>query len=466
MAESSEQPLNGPTSTATLSRLARKFGESSVDGVFFRGATGSLVVKVGAAVVGLGSQVALAKLLGAEVFGQYVFVVSWVMLLLTFAIVGFDVASVRFVASYHGQSEFGKLRGFLRRSNQFVLLASLLTAASMALVSWLFSSLMSTSLFHTFLIGAILLPLVALLHLCAFQLRGLKKIVQGEGPLNVLRPLLIAVAVVMLVFVVRAERLYASNVMLINVAVTLPLLLLTVFLLGRAVPNASQHTGVEYNTRQWLGTAGSMFLLSSLAHMHARIDVMMVGILVNTTDAGVYKVAVDLAALVTFGLMSVNIIAGPMISELHTQARSAELQRVVRFAAFGGCAVAVVAVPMLLFGGKWILGFFGAEFTRAYPALAIICVGQIASVISGPVGWILNMTGHHRQAVAITTVSLVTNVLLNVMLIPRFGIVGAAMATAVTATFQNLMMFLCVKKRLKIDPSLLLTFASWRTSSP
>jgi O-antigen/teichoic acid export membrane protein len=67
----------------------------------------------------------------------------------------------------------------------------------------------------------------------------------------------------------------------------------------------------------------------------------------------------------------------------------------------------------------------------------------------------MTMTGHHRPAARIVGASAVLNLTLNVILIPRFGIAGAGMATAASIVLANLGMVIFVRRKLGFDPTLL-----------
>jgi O-antigen/teichoic acid export membrane protein len=97
---------------------------------------------------------------------------------------------------------------------------------------------------------------------------------------------------------------------------------------------------------------------------------------------------------------------------------------------------------------------FGAEYESAYVPLVILCVGQLVNASMGSVGALLNMTGHERDTTKSILVAAVVNVALNLSLVPHWGIIGAAVATASTLTVWNLIMWHKVRARIGIEPSL------------
>jgi O-antigen/teichoic acid export membrane protein len=99
------------------------------------------------------------------------------------------------------------------------------------------------------------------------------------------------------------------------------------------------------------------------------------------------------------------------------------------------------------------MAVFGPEFERGSTALSILLVGQVVNVAAGPVGVLLTMTGHEKRVAAAVGASACCNLLLNLLLIPRFGIEGAAVASAVSLILWNAAMLLWSLRRLRINPT-------------
>jgi O-antigen/teichoic acid export membrane protein len=158
--------------------------------------------------------------------------------------------------------------------------------------------------------------------------------------------------------------------------------------------------------------------------------------------------------MVFLGLSAINVIAAPMISELYWHDRHAELRRLVRLAALGVVATAFPAVILLVVFGRPILRLFGPAFVTGYAALVILCCGQLINALAGSVGFLMTMTGHQKQAAVIVAVTATLNVALNLLLIPPYGMAGAAAATAVTTAAWNLAMLAYVWTVLRINPTL------------
>lgn len=109
---------------------------------------------------------------------------------------------------------------------------------------------------------------------------------------------------------------------------------------------------------------------------------------------------------------------------------------------------------MLWLSGPTLLELFGSEFSVGYDVVTILLVGQIVNALAGSVGFIMIMTKHQKEAAWIVSISAAINIALNYLLIPQFGLEGAAVATALTMVVRNVCMVVFVLNILKINPTI------------
>ncbi|MCK5538013.1 MAG: polysaccharide biosynthesis C-terminal domain-containing protein, partial [Bacteroidales bacterium] len=95
----------------------------------------------------------------------------------------------------------------------------------------------------------------------------------------------------------------------------------------------------------------------------------------------------------------------------------------------------------------YILSFFGEEFIVGYSALILIVVGWIFNAWAGPVVAMMNMINLHKEVQNIYIIVALVNILLNGLLIPKFGITGAAIASMMSAILINLFTVFIVFKK-------------------
>lgn len=153
-----------------------------------------------------------------------------------------------------------------------------------------------------------------------------------------------------------------------------------------------------------------------------------------------------MASLIGFGLSVLNIVAAPLISELHAGRRGRELKRLltlmIRAGGFLGLFLALCAVGL----APWILPAFGGDFRAAMPPLMVLAVGQIVNVAAGPVGLLLLMTDHQGAALRILMGVALLNVALAVAGTLIWGMLGAAAAAAFSMILWNVAMIVYIRR--------------------
>jgi O-antigen/teichoic acid export membrane protein len=132
-----------------------------------------------------------------------------------------------------------------------------------------------------------------------------------------------------------------------------------------------------------------------------------------------------------------------------------ELDHLTRIASRAALGFAAAVAVLLVVAGKPLLAIFGPEFVRAYPALLILLIGGTVNAFTGIVAYLLTLTGRQVPALMIFIGALVLSAVLNVLLIPKFGTVGAAISSSAALAGWNLAMLLYVRRTIGIDASAL-----------
>ena len=114
--------------------------------------------------------------------------------------------------------------------------------------------------------------------------------------------------------------------------------------------------------------------------------------------------------------------------------------------------LAVTPVTLVLLAAPgFILQLFDAQFAEGAWLLRILALGQLVNVATGSVGYLLMMTGHEKLMRNNIAVWAVVNLAGNLVLVPRYGTVGAAVSTAFCLAFMNIVSYVLVRQKLKID---------------
>lgn len=180
-----------------------------------------------------------------------------------------------------------------------------------------------------------------------------------------------------------------------------------------------------------------MMITGSIFFILNWVDNLVIGIFRSEAEVGIYDTAFKIAAVSALILMAVNAIQGPTFAEYHSQNDLKKLQKSIYSSTRMLFYATLPITVLLLLFPEWILSLFGKEFATAQTALVLLTIGNFISAITGSVGILLQMTGHQRQYNIIILLTAVTSITMNILLVPRYGITGAAISSAAAKIIQN-----------------------------
>lgn len=395
-----------------------------------KGAAGSFVLQVGFAGLSFLNAIILARVLGAEGYGAFANAMAWVSLLTIPATFGFGILLVRDVAIYRSQAKWGLLKGLLRFSDRFVLVFSVTLALVAATAAgWMFTAPAQELMRHTVWVALLLLPLFALYNLREAAIRGLEYVIRARLPGMIIRPVLLLSGMVAIYFI-WPDYLSAPVAMAVNVGAGAVALALGVFFLHKLLPTEAKITRPEYTPHLWLKSAFPMLIYGGAQIVLGQTDIVMLGAMRGAHEVGLYAAANRMAYLLVFVMSAFGIILAPIVARMNADGENEHLQKIITKITRGSFFVALPIGLVMIFAGQNILVIFGHEFVAGQTALIILVIGRLVDIaVGGNSSLVLSMTGHERIVSNIFSVSALVNILLNALLIPQYGIQGAAIAT-------------------------------------
>jgi O-antigen/teichoic acid export membrane protein len=205
------------------------------------------------------------------------------------------------------------------------------------------------------------------------------------------------------------------------------------------------------NTEIW-SASSNMWIATTMGLAVAYSGVLVAGAYVQSDELAYLIAAQRTAGLVSFVLVVVNMVVAPRYSRLWSEG---DINALRRLAKFSTRAVLTLALPVVMFMSVFselIIGLFGDGFEQGAQLLVIIAAGQLINVATGSVGFLLNMTGHERDFRRVTLFSGPVSIFCAVWFASTWGAVGAAYATALGLSLQNLGALWMVRRRLGFWP--------------
>ena len=410
-----------------------------------------LVLKVAGTGVGYLLHLVIARWMGADVYGGYLFAMSWALLLAKGGDLGLSSAAVRLVPEYRTTDQWTRLRGFLTSSRRLVLLASVTAAALAAGAAWMWTPVSLS--YSALLAGIALAPLLAHVDLETSILRARDHMLAAYAPPNVLRPVLALAGVAAYAAFLPSP----STTAVLGVAgAALGMTLVVQRWANHRAGSAFQHeSDPEHRVREWLSLSIPLLFSSGFLLVFSKTDIFLLGFFLPAEEVGIYGAALKTAQVVTLTGFAVDAVAGPAVARTYAERDREALQALARklVILYFGTAVAVALV--LVFAAPWILALFGPEFLAGQPAFFVLLGGLLVNASTGAQSFFLTMTGRERPCMWIHAGCAVLNIALNTIGIHFFGIVGAAVATAISLAVLNVWIHRTVVRELHVTPSIL-----------
>lgn len=188
-----------------------------------------------------------------------------------------------------------------------------------------------------------------------------------------------------------------------------------------------------------------MLLTSSLMLVITWTDSIMLGIFCSEIEVGLYSIAMKIATSSLIILMAFSSILAPKIAQAYGNSDLTLLRSLIQKTNKLIIAISLPVIVILIIITPYLLSFFGEEFKVAYSAFSILMVGMTWKVVFGVSEYILQMTNKQRDVAKYSVIGIIINIFLNIYLIPKFGINGAAMASVISIICMQILFFKKVK---------------------
>jgi len=379
----------------------------------------------------------LARMIGAHYLGIYSLANAVTRIMEVIGKAGLDGGILLFV-SRRDADEKEIIHSDIATALKLGFILSLLVMSiQIAISGWLTSSVFSSPqlLKTVLLVNAIGLPfsivaLIAANATQAFKLLKYKILVN-----DILNPLVLLLAMLGAYFLISSE---AAIILPALLSAAIGFIVIMLFLFRMTGIQAARiiHQKIEPGL---LSFSYPLMFIGIIATMTHWMDVMMLGYFHNEETVGLYLPAVRTAGLLRIVLVAFAGIFAPMLAQLHKKNDTAETDRLYKLVIrWISSIVLPLAIIVLLFPQKVML-IFGAEFRAASDVLVILIIATLIHSILGLGQASLTMTGHPKVNLINSIIVLATNAILNYFWIPRYGLTGAALATATAICLMNIL---------------------------
>ena len=445
------RPLAGATQQA-IAQVENATPHRSALRLLRRGASLTFTVLVAGAGISMLAHLIIARVIGQSEYGIYALMLSWTSVLAVVAQMGQDASVVRFLPTYVLRGQWRETRGLRRAIGTWVFIAAVVIGGLGCV--WVYGSGAghSAAWNATFYIGFAALPLTTLLDQSSAFLRALKHAAASSAYSGVIRKLLlIGIFGLAVLAGVRASAPLAA---LATALAMLIALVASTWHLRRKWPIQAKSAAPKYETRPWLLMGGKLGTMSTVIVAGRWLDVLILGAMVQSSLLGAYYAAVQIAALAWYGANAANAILAPMLAERYDAGDHHGMEVVAQRAAWYSFLVAFACAVLFALVGRWVLGLFGPGFEAGYVPMLILLLAYCVAGIMGDAPLVLSMTRYQLAGSLFSALGVLGNCTVAVLLIPRFGAVGAALGALSSQCVWRALSLWFVVTRLHVNPSI------------
>lgn len=397
-------------------------------------------------------KVYVARVLGADALGVYALGMTLVGFFGLFNGLGLPQTAVRFVAAYLATRQYDRLHVFFRHAFLTLAVANAMLALIMIVAGpWVARSLYhSPELVHYLPLFAGLLVLSGFATFVGQVLAGYKDVALRTIVTSFVgSPLNIVVGIVLLAGGMGLGGYVLSQVL--GGAIVLVLLIAAAW---RLTPSLVRRSPVETPKVEpevyWFSAA--LFGVSCLEFLLAQTDKIVLGIFLDVRQVGIYAVAATLIAFVPVALQSVNQIFSPTIADLHARGDRVLLGRMFQTLTKWIMGLTLPLAFVMIVYAKPLMRLFGPAFEAGWIVLILGTIGQLINAGVGSVGYLLLMSGNQRRLIRVQILMAVFMIAATLALVRPFGMIGVALAAALTNATSNYLYLREVRAALQLSP--------------
>lgn len=393
------------------------------------------------------TQVVLARIIGSHEFGLYVY--AWTLVVIAGDLVpcGFAFAQQRLIPTLRHAGDVAPLRGFLLGAPLYAFGCGVVVAALAGAAVLGFPESFAAQGPLVLAIAATALPAQALANVLDGMARSFDQTNLALVPGYILRPLLIILCVAGVSAVggiedaamVAGFASFATWVVAIGQAARLARVV-------RAEIPAGPVDLAPFGG--WLRTAFGLFAAWASVTLFTYTDILVLNHFSSPDQVAIYYASVKTLALTAFVTFAIAAVVGHRLVGLHVAGDRDGLDRMLAFAVKWTFWPSLAITLAMLAIGRPVLSLFGKDFAVGYELLFILSLGMMARASVGPAERLLNMLGAERACAAVYVGAFAANLAFCLVLVPRYGLVGAAIGSALGMVVEAGLLMWAVRTRL------------------
>lgn len=388
----------------------------------------------------------ISKNYGSEIVGIYSVSMSFLLILSMISSLGINISILRFVGEI--KSKEYNLSYLYKYSTQFVIICSLLISFALFKLSPTISNyfFQNELYINALKLISLTIPFMAVLNIGIEFLIGIERFKKSEFLRSVLPSLIVVLAIYIYGIKISNNLLPVFS---IGVGVILSSFLSIFFILShlKKVSYFQEKKEKLIKRSKIIKTSFPMMITSVSALLLANISLIMCEYFLSSQEVGVYSVCWRISALVSIVMLVLNSISGPKFSELFWSNQLDDLQDTISESTRVVFYFSLLVSTFIIIFQKKIFSIFGGDFSGGSEIIFYFILSQLFYCFTCSNGVILNMIGKQKLNAILVSVVLFLTIILNIILIPKFGLKGAAITNLVSSVMLNFITSFIIQKK-------------------
>lgn len=414
-----------------------------------KGSSSAFILKIAGMLFTYLSMLFITRFYGAEQWGLYSLGFTVLSIAVVIPVFGFDNSIIRLLTELkQNNSEANAFKVLLKAS----LITMILSIVVILGINY-YSDVITNSILrqkdfepYLFFVQIAVIPM-AFLILISVVFQSYKRIIQFMLFKSALLSFTFLVLLCIFYFFEIDAKIFEIYIYAIVSTLVIAIIAL-LFFLKLIKQDDSKTENTTYSFKEIIYLSFPMMLSSSFALLMGWTDILMLSYFKTPKDIGIYSSALKLASITLIVLASVNSISSPKFAEFFSKKDFNGLKDIVQKSTKIMFMTSAPILLIFILFPKSILGIFGPEFVSGYLVLIMFCIARFVNSVSGSVGHLMQMTNNQRTYQYVIITAFIINLILNVLLIPEFGINGAALSSSIAMVFWNVTLVIIIKRKL------------------
>lgn len=426
-------------------KLSRILNIDNENGILIKGSAIFMIFQLLGILFGFVNVWVITRYFGAEAQGIIALLFSYVAIILAFTQFGTTVSILRIISELQVKEKFSELREFYLKVNKLVALLSIFVSVVLFIgADFIAAKILNKIQFANYIrIASVAILPISLLEINSELIRSYKKMVQY----GFLQYCVSMFSIIILLMLVNITALSDESIpLIVQVLSNILMFIISVYFVKRLIKSGNQELSNAWSSRKIISFSFPFFGAKALTILSTWADIIILGFFCSASDIGIYFVMKKIASLAGVVFMAVNAPVIPQYAQLFSKNDMTGLKKLIRRSAKLISVFTLLSFLIIIIFRKPFVGLFGAGFEKGIDVLILLASIRLFVAWTGPLAPFLMMTGKEKFNQTVIFFSVLLFILLCILLIPVYGILGAAIARVMVVVTRKTILTIYIKK--------------------